>query len=82
MLKEDGKHYVTMFVVCERVSEEEEARVMEADKCEGWEWSSWEELVGLVKREQEAKGGEVLGRRLFQPLVDLVVQRLGVVPTL
>lgn len=82
VMGEEGKHYVTMFVVCERVSEEEEARVMEVDKCEGWEWSSWEELVGLVKREQEAKGGEVLGRRLFQPLVDLVVQRLGVVPTL
>jgi hypothetical protein len=37
----------------------------------------------LVRREQEAKEGEeVLGRRLFQPLVDLVVQRPGVVPTL
>jgi 8-oxo-dGTP diphosphatase len=72
-----------MFVVCERVSEGEEARVMEVDKCEGWEWSPWEELVGLVRREQEAKEGEeVLGRRLFQPLVDLVVQRPGVVPTL
>jgi 8-oxo-dGTP diphosphatase len=82
ILKEDGKHYITMFVVCERMSEEEEARVMEVDKCEGWEWSSWEELVKLVKREQEAKEGEVLGRRLFQPLVDLVVQRPGVVPTL
>jgi 8-oxo-dGTP diphosphatase len=83
VLKEDGKHHVTMFVVCERVSEGEEARVMEVDKCEGWEWSPWEELVGLVRREQEAKEGEeVLGRRLFQPLVDLVVQRPGVVPTL
>lgn len=79
VLREDQKHYVTMFVVCERVSEEEEARVMEVDKCEGWEWSEWEELVRLVEREREGKEG---GRRLFQPLVDLVVQRPGVVPTL
>jgi 8-oxo-dGTP diphosphatase len=80
ILEQDKKHYVTMFVVCERVSEEEEARVMEVDKCEGWEWSEWEELVRLVEREREGKDGEVLERRLFQPLVDLVVQRPGVIP--
>ena len=88
VLRQDRKHYVTMFVVCERVSEEEEARVMEVDKCEGWEWSSWEELLRLVEREREgeregqAKEEKALERRLFQPLVDLVVQRPGVVPTL
>lgn len=82
ILREDGKHYVTMFVVCERVREGEEARVMEVDKCEGWEWCEWEEMVRLVERERGLKEGEVLGRRLFQPLVDLVVQRPGVVPTL
>ena len=84
VLREDRKHYVTMFVVCERVSEGEEARVMEVDKCEGWEWSEWEELVRLVERERGSKDGkgEEGERRLFQPLVDLVVQRPGVVPTL
>ena len=73
-----------MFVVCERVSEGEEARVMEVDKCEGWEWSEWEELVRLAEREREVEGKEEkadgLERRLFQPLVDLVVQRPGVIP--
>jgi len=82
VMERDQKHYVTMFVVCERVNGDEEARVMEPDKCEGWEWSSWEELVELVEREKGVKEGEVLGRRLFQPLVDLVVQRPGVVPVL
>ena len=76
-LREEKKHYVTMFVVCERVSEGEEARVMEVDKCEGWEWSEWEELVRLAERERDGQEG---GRRLFQPLVDLVVQRPGVIP--
>lgn len=80
ILKEDGKHYVTMFVVCERVDQGDEARVMEVDKCEGWEWCGWEEMVRLVGKEREGlKEGE---RRLFQPLVDLVVQRPGVVPML
>jgi hypothetical protein len=41
-----------------------------------------EELVALVKREREAKEGEVLERTLFQPLLDLVEQRPGVVPSL
>jgi len=79
VMREEGKHYVTMFVVCERVDEGVEARVLEEDKCEGWEWSTWEEMVGLVEGEKEGREGE---RRLFQPLVDLVVQRPGVVPML
>jgi 8-oxo-dGTP diphosphatase len=82
ILKKDKKHYITMFMVCERASEKDEARVMEPDKCEGWEWSTWEELVALVKREREVKEGEVLERTLFQPLLDLVEQRPGVIPTL
>jgi 8-oxo-dGTP diphosphatase len=82
ILKKDKKHYITMFMVCERASEKDEARVMESDKCEGWEWSTWEELVALVKREREVKEGEVLERTLFQPLLDLVEQRPGVVPSL
>jgi 8-oxo-dGTP diphosphatase len=80
ILKKDKKHYITMFMVCERANEKDEVRVMEPDKCEGWEWSTWEELVALVKREQEVKDGEVLERTLFQPLLDLVEQRPGVVP--
>jgi 8-oxo-dGTP diphosphatase len=82
ILKKDKKHYITMFVVCERASEKDEALVMEPDKCEGWEWSTWEELVALVKKEREVKEDEVLERTLFQPLLDLVEQRPGVVPSL
>lgn len=76
-LEKEGKHYVTLFVVCERADERAEPRVMEVDKCEGWEWSEWEELVRLVRRERSAREGEVLERRLFQPLLDLVEQKPG-----
>ena len=37
-------------------------------------------VVRLVERERRSKNGEGLERRLFQPLVDLVVQRPGVIP--
>jgi len=71
-----------MFMVCERANEQDEARVTEPDKCEGWEWSSWEELVALVRKEKDVKEGEVLDRTLFQPLLDLVGQRPGVKPSI
>lgn len=83
IMRKEGKHYITMFMVCERADERAEPSVMEVDKCEGWEWSSWEELVALVRREKEreVKDGEVLEERtLFQPLLDLVEQRPSVVP--
>jgi 8-oxo-dGTP diphosphatase len=82
VMKKDNKHYITMFMVCERVDEEDEARVMEPDKCEGWEWSSWEGLVALVRKERDVKEGEVLERTLFLPLLDLVEQRPDVVPSI
>jgi len=73
----EGKHYVTIFMVCERSEEDEgvDARVMEPEKCEGWEWVSWEELVGWI----EKTAGEE-ERKVFLPLVSLVRQRPGVVP--
>lgn len=71
-----------MFMVCERVNEEDEAHVMEPDKCEGWEWSSWEDLLALVRKERNVKEGEVLERTLFLPLLDLAEQRPGVVPSI
>lgn len=82
VMKKDNKHYITMFMVCERVNEEDEAQVTEPDKCEGWEWSSWEELVALVRKERDVKESEVLERTLFQPLLDLVEQRPDVVPSI
>jgi 8-oxo-dGTP diphosphatase len=82
VMKKDNKHYITMFMVCERVDEDDEARVMEPDKCEGWEWCSWGELVALVRKERDVKEGEVLERTLFLPLLDLVEQRPDVVPSI
>jgi len=40
--KNEDKHYVTIFVTAEY--ESGEVRVMEPDKCEKWEWFSWDSL--------------------------------------
>ena len=78
----DKKHYVTMFMVCEREDERAEPQLLEPDKCQGWEWASWEELLTWMKRENEAKEkGEEVERKLFMPFLSLIKQRPGVMPT-
>ncbi|MDQ5951630.1 MAG: 8-oxo-dGTP diphosphatase [Patescibacteria group bacterium] len=41
IFEDEGKHYITLFVICTAVGE---PRVMEPDKCVSWEWFKWEEL--------------------------------------
>lgn len=75
----DNKHYVTVFVVGMVADGQEgsEPERREPERCLGWEWVRWEDLVGWAER-----GAEATGRRLFQPMRDLLVQRKGVVPSL
>lgn len=39
---DEGKHYVTLFLVADYIDGILEA--LEPDKCAGWEWFSWEDL--------------------------------------
>ncbi|KAK5077378.1 hypothetical protein LTR70_009795 [Exophiala xenobiotica] len=42
----DGtKHYVTIFMLSRLVNEESQPELLEPDKCEGWEWISWNEML-------------------------------------
>ena len=79
-MRAENKHYVTLFMVSVRENEDDVPQVLESEKCEGWEWVSWKELMMWVKEEREARDGERLERRLFLPLVNLVHQRPGVIP--
>jgi 8-oxo-dGTP diphosphatase len=81
-MPQDNKHYVTMFMVCAREDDRAEPQVLEPDKCEAWEWVSWEDLKSWAKEEIEAQAGKVLQKKLFTPLLSLVKQRPGVVPSL
>lgn len=38
IMRDEGKHSVTVFVEADLAAPEVEARVMEPDKCAGWEW--------------------------------------------
>lgn len=80
----EARHYVTLFVVCRRDREDAEPRVMEMYKCEGWEWVTCEDMKRWVGEQLEGDegSGKVVGRRLFQPLLSLLMQRPDVSPTL
>ena len=41
----DEKHYVTMFTLCERENDGVQPEVLERDKCEAWEWVTWEDML-------------------------------------
>jgi len=42
IFREEGKHYITLFMISEYDSGE--VRVMEPDKCELWDWFEWDNL--------------------------------------
>ena len=94
-----GKHYVTIFMTA-RVSVTEyenekvvgsdgmpQAKLLEPEKCAGWDWVSWEDLRRWARPQlsmldgsglqMQAEGGEeaVGTRTLFSPLISLLVQR-------
>lgn len=39
IFKEEGKHYITLFIVAEH--ESGEPQIKEPDRCEKWEWHDW-----------------------------------------
>jgi 8-oxo-dGTP diphosphatase len=105
-MDEDRKHYVTIFMGCSLPvpAEEEtgarlepeiglEPRNMEPEKCDGWKWVEWEDLLlwgeedSPIKQDSDSankgtrkvKGGEPDGR-LSVPLLNLLKQRPGLDP--
>ncbi|CAG8931698.1 unnamed protein product [Penicillium salamii] len=65
----ENKHYITIFMgaVCE---EGAEPKLLEPEKCEKWEWVSWDELKTFGKA-----GSDFEGRELFLPVTSLFEQR-------
>ena len=71
VMAEEGKHYVTVFMtarVKDKSREEDKggkgdempnARRMEPEKCAGWEWVGWGDLVGWAEGQRGRVGGEM-----------------------
>ncbi|KAB5549490.1 NUDIX hydrolase domain-like protein [Coniochaeta sp. 2T2.1] len=56
-------HYITLFVQCHQLDPEERPRVLEPEKCTGWQFMSWDDIKSIV-----AKGEE----QLFLPIANLL----------
>lgn len=80
--EEEKKHYVTVFMVCERLNQEDEPVNREPEKCGGWEWVDWESLVKWVEKEgkEEENKEDGMRKKVFTPLISLIRQRPGLVP--
>ncbi|KAI4518703.1 hypothetical protein K523DRAFT_248594 [Schizophyllum commune Tattone D] len=75
----EKKHYVTIFVRARVTGEQTEPQVLEPEKCEGWEWMTWDLLKDWINRsENPACSAE--SRAFFLPLRNLVAQRPNFTP--
>jgi 8-oxo-dGTP diphosphatase len=82
LMLDEGKHFITLWMVGARENEQDEPQLLEPDKCEGWQWVEWAEMLAWVKAQLEAKNTEPPSKRVFAPVLHLLQQRPGVIPTL
>ncbi|KAF7589060.1 Nudix hydrolase 15, mitochondrial [Aspergillus hancockii] len=52
--KEDDKHYTTNFFVATLTGDRKEPVLVEKDKCEGWDWTTWEKVTEQYKAHDAA----------------------------
>ena len=64
-----------------RENDDDVPRVLEPEKSERWEWTAWGELVTWARRGSKVGDEESSERKLFLPLLNLVRQRPGMIPT-
>ncbi|KAI9097412.1 NUDIX hydrolase domain-like protein [Phlyctochytrium arcticum] len=62
----ENKHYVTIFMRGTCVDENPTPINLEVNKCKGWRWISWEELVAISEDPSQS---------LFLPLRNLIKER-------
>lgn len=84
MMKEQGKHYVTIFMMGECVCPVTRPENLEPHKCDGWDSFCWKELCQFAAKSNDSNTGEsivsgVLENKekngspiLFGPLLKLV----------
>ncbi|USW57966.1 Putative NUDIX hydrolase domain-containing protein [Septoria linicola] len=75
----ENKHYITLFMTCVREDEADAPQNLEPEKCGGWDWVYWSDLVKWVEEDGAVDHGGNR-RTIFTPLINLIRQRPGIVP--
>ncbi|CAP59804.1 uncharacterized protein PODANS_1_1350 [Podospora anserina S mat+] len=69
---EEKKHYITLFILCERTDDQEPA-VLEPEKCAGWFWKSWSDVKALIGGDTGGSGSGQQGeQKFFLPILNLL----------
>ncbi|KXJ87157.1 NUDIX hydrolase domain-like protein [Microdochium bolleyi] len=68
---DSDKHYVTIFMRCDREDGQQQPEVLEPEKCESWTWKSWEDLQRMAKRVDGVQ-------ELFLPVENFMLQEKSV----
>ncbi|KAF2689005.1 hypothetical protein K458DRAFT_399856 [Lentithecium fluviatile CBS 122367] len=61
---EENKHYISIFMKCERIDPRQQPQRIEPNKCEGWYWKSWQDIKAMVDSEGKPQ--------VFLPVQNLV----------
>ncbi|KAI1246234.1 hypothetical protein MGN70_013131 [Eutypa lata] len=69
-----GKHYVTLFVVCQMEDLDAKPETVEPDKCEGWYWVRWEEVREWCSHHDDT-GIEWADKKCFLPIKHLAEEQ-------
>lgn len=68
----ETKHYITVFVLCQRENANAEPQVLEPEKCEGWHWVGWEDMKRWCEHHDDNVTPELAQNKCFLPIVNLV----------
>ncbi|KAI1803621.1 NUDIX hydrolase domain-like protein [Daldinia bambusicola] len=66
------KHYVTVFVECRRENEEDQPKLLEPEKCENWDWISWDQVRQWCEHHDDNVTPEWAQNKCFMPIISLV----------
>lgn len=72
IMVEEGKHYVTIFMVGRCSNGSDRPKTLEPHKCEGWESYTWDKLREILAENKKCSGSGDGGLKLFGPLQHLV----------
>ncbi|CAG8442118.1 13755_t:CDS:2 [Cetraspora pellucida] len=75
----ENKHYIDIFMRAEVVDVDANPLVMEPNKCECWEWVTWDEFIqGGITGTENIQGDEINKYRpMFHPMEILITTRNG-----
>lgn len=82
VMTNENKHYVAIFMRAEIVDMSADPLVMEPNKCECWEWITWDEFIkgGITGNENIQDGETNKYRPMFYPMESLIITRNGYRP--